>query len=61
MTEEYLSLVNKQQTTEQQGVCNISAGATGEGAQTGCPDCGADLRHEGGCAVCQSCGYSQCG
>ncbi len=25
-----------------------------------CPDCGAVLRHEEGCAVCTSCGYSKC-
>jgi len=25
-----------------------------------CPDCGAALRHEEGCIVCRSCGYSKC-
>lgn len=25
-----------------------------------CPDCGAALRHEEGCVVCRSCGYSKC-
>ena len=25
-----------------------------------CPDCGAHLVHENGCAHCQSCGYSRC-
>ncbi len=25
-----------------------------------CPDCGASLRHEEGCVVCRSCGYSKC-
>ena len=25
-----------------------------------CPDCGGILEHEGGCAVCRSCGYSEC-
>jgi len=25
-----------------------------------CPDCGAQLVHENGCAHCQSCGYSKC-
>jgi len=25
-----------------------------------CPDCGASLRHEEGCIVCRSCGYSKC-
>ena len=27
----------------------------------GCPDCGAPLRFEEGCAKCESCGYSKCG
>jgi ribonucleoside-diphosphate reductase alpha chain len=25
-----------------------------------CPDCGSALRHEEGCMVCRSCGYSKC-
>ena len=25
-----------------------------------CPDCGSALRHEEGCVVCRSCGYSKC-
>lgn len=25
-----------------------------------CPECGGDLEHESGCAVCRSCGYSKC-
>ncbi|OPL16247.1 MAG: ribonucleotide-diphosphate reductase subunit alpha [delta proteobacterium MLS_D] len=25
-----------------------------------CPDCGGILEHEGGCAVCRICGYSEC-
>lgn len=25
-----------------------------------CPECGSDLEHESGCAVCRSCGYSKC-
>ena len=31
-------------------------------AQGACPDCGSDMRHEGGCAVCNnpSCAYSKC-
>ena len=26
-----------------------------------CPDCGGVIEHEGGCAVCKGCGYSECG
>ncbi|HOQ72734.1 MAG TPA: TSCPD domain-containing protein, partial [Smithellaceae bacterium] len=25
-----------------------------------CPDCGGIIEHEGGCAVCRLCGYSEC-
>ena len=25
-----------------------------------CPDCGGSVEHEGGCAVCRLCGYSEC-
>ena len=26
-----------------------------------CPECGAPLSFEGGCCICHSCGYSECG
>ena len=26
-----------------------------------CPECGEPMRHEGGCRICSSCGYSHCG
>lgn len=26
-----------------------------------CPECGAPLEHESGCAICRQCGYSKCG
>lgn len=26
-----------------------------------CPECGAELYHEGGCNICKSCGWSKCG
>jgi ribonucleoside-diphosphate reductase alpha chain len=25
-----------------------------------CPECGGTVEHEGGCAVCRVCGYSEC-
>ena len=26
-----------------------------------CPECGGVVEHEGGCSICHSCGYSECG
>jgi len=26
-----------------------------------CPECGAVLQHESGCAICMTCGWSPCG
>ncbi|HWQ50349.1 MAG TPA: vitamin B12-dependent ribonucleotide reductase, partial [Terriglobales bacterium] len=26
-----------------------------------CPECGAEVTHEGGCVICRNCGYSKCG
>ncbi|MDH4231837.1 MAG: ribonucleotide-diphosphate reductase subunit alpha, partial [Nitrospirota bacterium] len=26
-----------------------------------CPECGGSVEHEGGCAVCHSCGFTKCG
>lgn len=26
-----------------------------------CPECGAEMEHEGGCVICRACGYSKCG
>ena len=31
-----------------------------ETAANSCPDCGADLIHEGGCVICLKCGWSKC-
>jgi ribonucleoside-diphosphate reductase alpha chain len=33
---------------------------TGTTELTHCPECGAALKHEGGCATCPNCGYSVC-
>lgn len=32
-----------------------------ETEDTNCPECGARIEHEGGCAVCRNCGWSKCG
>ena len=34
--------------------------ATEETLVGACPDCGGPVEHEGGCAVCRACGYSEC-
>lgn len=40
--------------------CEVMDGAPAEvGAP--CPECGAQLEHEGGCVICRACGYSKCG
>jgi len=33
----------------------------GKAASQPCPECGAGMEHEGGCAICRACGYSKCG
>ena len=33
---------------------------THPGAMKYCPECGAEMEHEGGCVSCRSCGYSKC-
>ena len=38
-----------------------AAPAPGGPRATTCPDCGADIQHEGGCVICRGCGYSHCG
>jgi ribonucleoside-diphosphate reductase alpha chain len=35
----------------------VEAPSFGKGA---CPECGGVVEHEGGCAVCRVCGYSEC-
>lgn len=32
-----------------------------ETASSPCPECGAQMEHEGGCVICRACGYSKCG
>lgn len=40
--------------------CEVMDGVPAEvGAP--CPECGAQLEHEGGCVICRACGYSKCG
>ncbi len=32
-----------------------------KGKESVCSECGAPMKHEGGCAICLTCGYSKCG
>lgn len=40
--------------------CEVMDGVPAE-VGTPCPECGAQLEHEGGCVICRACGYSKCG
>ena len=42
---------------ENGGMADLHAPALEKGA---CPECGGAVEHEGGCAVCRACGYSEC-
>ena len=37
--------------------CDMPGKASGQP----CPECGAQMEHEGGCVICRACGYSKCG
>ena len=32
----------------------------GEKAGSACPECGGEMKYEGGCAICQNCGWGKC-
>ena len=42
---------------EKGGTAELHKPTLGKGA---CPECGGTVEHEGGCAVCRACGYSEC-
>jgi ribonucleoside-diphosphate reductase alpha chain len=42
---------------ENGGMAELHVPAMEKGA---CPECGGAVEHEGGCAVCRACGYSEC-
>lgn len=42
-------------------LANIESGADITHASGACPECGGVMEHEGGCAVCRACAYSECG
>lgn len=44
------------QTAQKSHHCTKAVGETGL-----CPDCNSPIQHEGGCVICQHCGYSRCG
>jgi len=49
----YLEEKNAASKLDLSSMSELSVGA--------CPDCGGVVEHEGGCAVCKACGYSECG
>jgi len=40
---------------------SVSQNQSVPGKMKYCPECGAELEHEGGCVMCRQCGYSKCG
>lgn len=50
-----------QQHMEGNGHTACRDGNAGHQMFGACPECGGVIEHEGGCCVCHSCGYSECG
>lgn len=52
--------VNDNITSFSSAMCRVLAKYTPVEVEGKCPDCGADLIHEGGCIHCSQCSYSKC-
>lgn len=52
--------VNDNITSFSSAMCRVLAKYTPLEVEGKCPDCGADLVHEGGCIHCSQCSYSKC-
>ena len=52
--------VNSNITSFSSAMCRVLAKYTQSETIGTCPECGAELIHEGGCIHCQSCSYSRC-
>lgn len=52
--------VNDNITSFSSAMCRVLAKYVPVTTEGKCPECGADLVHEGGCVHCQSCSYSRC-
>lgn len=50
-----------QQHMEGNGHASCKEGHAGHQMFGACPECGGVIEHEGGCCICHSCGYSECG
>jgi ribonucleoside-diphosphate reductase alpha chain len=50
-----------QQHMEGNGHASCKEGQVGHQMFGACPECGGVIEHEGGCCICHSCGYSECG
>ncbi|HWQ58960.1 MAG TPA: vitamin B12-dependent ribonucleotide reductase [Clostridia bacterium] len=48
--------IAKEEVAEEEH-CDAPAKSAGQP----CPECGAEMEHEGGCVICRACGYSKCG
>lgn len=43
-----------------QSCCMVGGGTAEYKSDGDCPDCGSKIHPEGGCLICQSCGWSKC-